>query len=103
MVFSKSFPRYAGKSNYPVWEEVFLEPEEEKEAERKATKENINTMLKCLNNAERLLKKKEMKQEQSAIIRLAVALFEKRASHEVFYKEKLCKEKFDNRFKPANN
>ena len=37
--------------------------------------------------------------ESENVVRLAVALFEKRASHEIFFKENKAKEKFDEKFK----
>ncbi len=98
MSFSKSFPRTVGKSSYPVWEEVSLSDDEEKRIEKTATVENTHIMEKCVRNAERLFLKNGLKMFQSDVVRVAVALFEKRASHEVYHKERLCKDKFDKKF-----
>jgi len=95
MTFSKSFPRTVGKSNYSVWEEISLTEKEENEIELKARSENLHIMEKCIDNARKLFDKKGLKEFQSDMVRVATALFEKRASHEVFHKERLCKEKFD--------
>lgn len=97
MPYSKSFPRTIEGSNYPRWEEVFLTVEEEKIVENKARQENIALMKECIDDAKKLFKDKELKDYQSDIISLAIALFEKRASHAVYHKETLAKEKFDSK------
>jgi hypothetical protein len=96
MVFSKAFARYTKKSTYPIWEEVYLNEKEEKETERKAASKNIATMINCLNNAFSIFEKNKLKPYQSDVIAVAVALFEKRASHEAYFKEEKCREIFDN-------
>ena len=95
MVFGKSFPRTSDKSTYPIWEEVFLTEAEEKEEERKAKEENIKLMKECIEDAKALVKEKDMKGFETNIVNIAIALFEKRGSHQVFWKESKCKEKFD--------
>jgi len=95
MVFSKSFPRTSDKSVYPRWEEVTLSKEEEKEQEELARKENIDKMLDCIKDAMHIMQAQNLKPFQSDMINIAIALFEKRASHEVYYKENKAKEKFD--------
>ncbi|RMF55972.1 hypothetical protein D6745_00615 [Candidatus Woesearchaeota archaeon] len=95
MVFGKSFPRTSEKSSYPVWEEIFLTEEEEREEERKAREENVKLMKECIDDARTIIKDKGMKGFETSIINVAIALFEKRASHQVFWKESKCKEKFD--------
>jgi hypothetical protein len=95
MPFSKSFPRTSKTSPYPQWEEIFLTEEEEKEEERKCREENINIMKQCIDDAKSIIKEKELKDYQTDVINMAIALFEKRASHSVYWKEARCKEKFD--------
>lgn len=99
MVFSKSFPNVTPGSTYPVWEEIYLTDEEELEQEKLCREKNIEIMKECLNDAKNILKKKEFKSYETSVINLARSLFEKRASHEVFFKESKCKEKFDEKFK----
>ena len=98
MVFYKSFPRYVDKKN-PVWEEIKLSTKEEKEIERKAVLDNINLMEKCIENARSMAKRLKMDMYQSDIVRCAVALFEKRARHMVYYKDQKAKEKFEKNYK----
>lgn len=95
MVFSKSFPRTIEGVSYPKWEEVFLSIEEEEKAEKNARDENITLMKECINDAKSIFQINELKEYQSDIITTAIALFEKRASHVVFHKDTIAKEKFD--------
>lgn len=96
MVFVKSFARSLEKQgNYPQWEEVKLTDEEEREQELLARIENINVMKECIWDVRELMKEKQLKPFQSDIVGMAVALFEKRASHGVFWKERKCRDKFD--------
>jgi hypothetical protein len=95
MPFSKSFPRTVEGSTYPHWEEVFLTEEEEKEEERKCREENIKIMKECISDAKEIVMKKTLKDYQTDIVNIAIALFEKRASHAVYWKESRAKEKFD--------
>ena len=99
MPFSKSFPRTTEKSSYPTWEEVLLNTEEEEDIEKLAHSENIKLMKKCLDDAKLIVSDTNLKDYQSDIIQLAIALFEKNASHSVYWKEAKCKEKFDKKFK----
>ena len=94
MTFSKSFPRKSNKSVYPNWEEITLTKEEEQLIQTQAREENIKIMAESINDAKQLFKNKDLKEFQSDIINTAIALFEKRSSHEVFYKENKAKEKF---------
>ena len=95
MPFSKSFPKTSKTSTYPQWEEVFLTEEEEKEEERKCRKENIKIMKECIDDAKDIIKEKNLKDYQTDLISLAISLFEKRASHSIYWKESKAKEKFD--------
>lgn len=96
MVFAKSFPRTMEKQGqYPQWEEVTLTDEEEREQELLARIENLNVMKECIWDVRELMKEKNLKPFQSDIVGMAVALFDKRASHGVFWKERKCRNKFD--------
>ena len=98
MPFSKTFPKTVPGSNYPVWEEIFLTEEEEKQAEEECRKQNFRVLDQCLEAAKALAIKHSSNTEENRV-RIAIALFEKRASHEVFWKENKAKEKFDEKFK----
>ncbi len=95
MAFSKSFPRTVEGSAYPKWEEVFITEEEEKDIEEKARQENIKIMQECIDDAKALIEEKGFKGFKEDILKAAIPLFEKRASHTVYWKESKCKEKFD--------
>ncbi len=96
MPFSKTFPKTIPGSNYPLWEEVYLTEEEEKAVEVECQKENFRILDDCLREAKALAIKHGMNTEE-IVTKIAIALFEKRASHEVFWKESKAKEKFDER------
>lgn len=98
MPFSKSFPKQSKTSSYPQWEEVFLTGAEEKEAEQKSRAENINLFRECIEDAKSIMKDKGLKDYQTDLINITTALFEKRASHTVYWKESKAKEKFDEMF-----
>ncbi|MCF7871847.1 hypothetical protein K9L97_02325 [Candidatus Woesearchaeota archaeon] len=95
MPFSKTFPKSTDKSVYPKWEEIYLTEEEEKKAEQDCRNDNILKMLQCVDDARSIVLDKKLMESQQILVDIAVALFEKRASHEVFFKEKKAKEKFD--------
>jgi hypothetical protein len=98
MAFSKSFPKTIKGSTYPVWEEIFLTSDEEKEAEVNCRKENIRLMQECIEDAKGIIKRKELDLDQEDLIDIAKALFDKRAGHEVYWKENIAKKKFDKKF-----
>ena len=98
MQFSKSFPKQSKTSAYPQWEEITLTEEEEKAVEQKSRQENINLFKQCIEDAKYLLIGKGLNESDSGIIEVAIALFEKRASHEIYWKENRAKEKFDGMF-----
>lgn len=102
MAFSKSFPKTTDKSVYPKWEEMYLSDEEEKDIMQKCKEENLSLMKECVEDANKIFSDKNLKDFQSDVIKVAIALFEKRASHEVFWKESKAKEKFDELFKDKN-
>ena len=95
MVFSKSFPRTAGEGTYPKGAEVFLTAEEEGDIEDRAREDNIKIMKECIDDAKTLIEEKGFKGFKEDILKVAVPLFEKRASHVVYWKEIKCREKFD--------
>lgn len=98
MPFSKSFPKTSKTSTYPQWEEVSLTEEEEKAVEQISKAENIKLFKECIGDAKAIVEEKGLKDYQTDIICIAVSLFEKRASHEVYWKENKAKEKFDEMF-----
>ena len=95
MTFSKSFAKTSEKSVYPKWIEVFLTQEEEQGEEKNCREENIKLMKECVDDARKIFSDKKLKDYQTDVIRLSVALFEKRASHVIYWKESKAKEKFD--------
>ena len=94
-MFQKSFAKSSDKSVYPKWVEITLTKEEEKEAIDACRRENFAIMSQCLDDAKALVLEKKLLESQSNIIGVACALFDKRASHEVFFKENFAKKKFD--------
>ena len=95
MAFSKTFPKTTEKSVYPKWIEVEISGEEEKGEEQRCREENVSLMKECILDAKKIIKEESLKDYQTDIVNVAVALFEKRASHAVYYKESACKDKFD--------
>jgi len=95
MAFSKTFPKTIKGSNYPRWEEVFLTDEEERFEEVRCRQENLKLMDECINDAKSIIAKQNLRPFQSDLIRVALSLFDKRASHAVYWKENKAKEKFD--------
>ena len=97
-MFSKSYPRTTEKSTYPIWEEISLTEEEEKAQENIARSENINKMRESIEDAKKIIENNKLKPYQTDMMSVAIALFEKRGSHEIYYKENKAKEKFDKLF-----
>ena len=87
MVYSKNFPRSVEGSNYPCWEEIYLTLEEEEQEEEKSRQDNINIMKQCVDDARQIMEVKGLKDYQSDLINMALALFRKRASYGLHYKE----------------
>lgn len=102
MGFSKTFPRTAKGSNYPQWEEIYLTGAEEAEVDASARLENIKLMRECIKDAEDIIAENGFKRFQTSLLQIAIALFEKRASHSVYHKENRAKEKFDKLFGGRN-
>ncbi len=97
MAFSKSFPKQIKGSPYTQWEEISLTEQEELEEEQRSRIDNIKLMKECIDDAKLIMKDKGLKDYQTDLISLARALFEKRASHAIYYKEERAKKKFDSR------
>ena len=95
MAFTKAFPKTSDKSVYPKWEEISLTEEEERGQENTARQENIQKMAESIEDAKEIMQKASLKPFQTDMINMAISLFEKRASHEIYYKENKAKEKFD--------
>jgi len=98
MAFSKRFPRQIKGTLAPIWEEISLSYEEEEQVEEKVKHINIQLMEECIKEAMVIMSHAGLKEYQSDVISIANSLFEKRASHVVFWKERRCKEKFDEKF-----
>jgi hypothetical protein len=95
MAFSKRFPRSVKGSPYANWEEVRLSDEEERQIDSKARADNNRIFSECIDDARHIIAEKGLKGYETSIVAIADALFEKRASHAVYWKEKRTKEKFD--------
>lgn len=94
MVFVKSFPKNIKGTSVPIWEEIKLSDEEEKEVERKGVQVHYAMMRECIDDARKMLQEKGYGSDEN-VISVAIALFEKRASHTVFMKEQKTREKFE--------
>ena len=95
MAFSKTFPKTSDKSVYPKWIEVEISDGEERIEEEKCRQDNIKLMKECIEDSKKIMQGQNLKKYQTDLINVAIALFEKRASHAVHYKESACKKKFD--------
>ena len=95
MAFQKSFPRTTDKTVYPKWEEITLDDKEELKADEEARHANNKLFEECIEDAKKIFLSKKLKDYQTDIVNVAIALFEKRASHAVYWKENAAKEKFD--------
>ncbi len=95
MAFQKAFPKRTDKTVYPRWEEVELSDKEELKVEESARHHNNSLLSECIDDAKKIFLEKGLKEYQTDIINAAIALFEKRASHQVWWKEKAAKEKLD--------
>jgi len=77
-----------------VWQEITLTTQEEQEVEDSCRRENLRVMDECLEDAKNIAIKHGVNTEDTQTS-MGIALFEKRASHVVFWKESKAKEKFD--------
>ncbi len=98
MSFSKRFPKNQPTSPYPQWVEVALSESEEERIESTARADHISLMRECLDDAYALVRERKLKEYQTNVVQLAIAFFEKRTSHVVYYKEEYAKKIFDERF-----
>ena len=74
-----------------------------KYAGKDLNKRVFNEMKECIEDAQKIVKEKNLKSFQNDMINIAISLFEKRASHVVYWKENLCKEKFDEKNEKKSN
>jgi len=95
MAFSKNFPSQKTQGAYTTWVEVKLTEKQERECEHNARNAHVEEFQKCIDDAKEVLLKNGMKVFDPNIIQVANALFEKRASHTVYYKEERAKDVFD--------
>jgi len=95
MTFKKSFPHQKAEGAFTNWVEIALSNDDEKKAQDKARDEQVATYNQCLDDAREILLKNGMKAFDPNMIAVANALFEKRASHTVYYKEEAARDKFD--------
>ena len=56
---------------------------------------NIKLMQECLKDAKKLISDEEMKDFETNVARIAIALFNQRSSHLVYWKEEKAKQRFD--------
>jgi len=99
MTYSKNFPRTVEGTNFPKWEEICLTGDEDLAEEKRCRTDNLEVMKECIDDAKQLMAEKGLKDYQSDLIAMAVALFRKRAAYAIHYKEQKAKEKFDEEFK----
>lgn len=97
MSFSKNFPRKLAENSLPVWEEITLTAQEESQVEEECRKINFRLLDECLQDAKALSIKNSINTDEIRTS-LAIALFEKRSSHVIFWKENVAKEKFEKKF-----
>ena len=95
MPFSKAFPKTTEGISYPKWVEIYLSADQEKQVEFQTKERNKQLMAECILDAKDVAKKSDLRDYQSDIISIAIALFEKRSSHQVYAKERTCKDIFD--------
>ncbi|RME31977.1 hypothetical protein D6789_00975 [Candidatus Woesearchaeota archaeon] len=96
MAFSRRFPRDVKGSNYPVWEEVYLSDEEEEQIDKEQRDANLQLFRESIADARKLLAvESQGPVSERDVLRVAATLFDKRASHLVYWKEQRTKEKFD--------
>lgn len=99
MVFCRSFPKTVKGQNYPQWIDMYLNKEEEKEENNKARLENMEILENCIEDAKKVFKAHKLKEFQTDIVCVAIAMFEKLASHAAYHKEERARYKFDMIFK----
>lgn len=98
MTFSRRFPLDKPGSPYPSWEEIFLSSEDETSVDKDQQKANNALMRECIEDAKKIIFKLDFKNFQSDVVNIALALFDKRSSHLVYWKEEEAKARFDKAF-----
>lgn len=73
--------------------EVKLNDEEEREVELLARAYNVELMRQFLEIAEEIIRDEGLKEEDR--VQIALVLFEKEASHAVYWKERACRMKLE--------
>jgi hypothetical protein len=101
MSFTKAFAKQ--NNGYPKWEEVRLSDSEEDEIEKQNREDNIELMAECLEDSKKVMKIKGLRAFETNAVAIAIALFEKRASHTVFRKEQRARDKFDSVNTPSQS
>lgn len=94
MAYTKSFPT-EGLNGQPKWQEMVLTDQEERQEEQKARASNMMLLRQCIADSKNLVEQEGLRAYQTDVVRVALNLFQKRASHEVFWKERRCRAKFD--------
>lgn len=93
MAFAKNIPRHIDGAKITKWEEVTLSEKEEEAQEAMARDEHNALMKECIRDAITIFTGSDLKMFQSDMIKVGIALFEKRSSHTVYYKEEKAREK----------
>ena len=78
-----------------IWKDISLSIEEEVEVESSEWNLHDTIMRECLTDATKILRSKEVEVTPMTTINLAVALFDKRASHVQYGREAKAREKFE--------
>jgi len=73
------------------WKEITLNDEEEREVELLARAYNVELLRQFLEIAEEITRDEGLKEDDR--VRIALTLFEKEASHAVYWKERACRMK----------
>ena len=87
--------RFSGNNEKDVWREVSLTDDEELLAEEIAFDENLRLMAECIVCAKNIAKSMELKEYQSDIVSVALALFHNVSKTQIMHKEEMCMEKFE--------
>lgn len=95
MAFTKRLPTERKGSPFARWEEVTLSSDEEREVEEQHRQEDIRLMRECLEDARKIFFEEGLKEFQSNVVDVAVALFNQRSRHVVYWKEERAKKKLD--------
>ncbi|MFT4250037.1 MAG: hypothetical protein ACMXYD_01610 [Candidatus Woesearchaeota archaeon] len=94
MAFRKRFPKDVPTSPYPQWRAVTLTKQQEEEIVASSQQQNLSLLKQCLQQAKVLVEQEGLKDYQTDIVTLAVALFEKQASHVAYHKEEYAYDLF---------